>query len=144
VALPAPAATAPPAASRAGGPAIPANYTGLGARGPVFARSHQESPATRRPGVPLVSGVTLDAGGRVTGYEIQFNDRPPRSDYERLVSAAGVGDLPRDRITVGSARNCLAYGSPSLRGLIGVSYVRVTTSPGTTTARVQSTAASGC
>jgi hypothetical protein len=132
-----------PAASGSG-PALPSTYSGLGARRAVFAASHRESPRGRGPGVPLVTAVASDPAGRVTGYQIQWNDRPPLSDYERLVSAAGLNDVPRDRITVSQATSCLIYGSPSLKQLIGVSYVRVTTTPGTATASVQGAAKPTC
>jgi hypothetical protein len=145
VALPTPTPTSTaPARAPGTGPAIPGNYAGLGALGDDFARAHQESAVTRGRGVPLVSGVVVDRAGRVTAYEVEFNDRPARSDYERLVSAAGISDLPRDRITLSVAADCLVYGSPALKPLIGVSYVRVTTVPRTASAAVQSTAAPRC
>jgi hypothetical protein len=80
----------------------------------------------------------------VTGYQVRFDDRPALSDYERLVSAAGVADLPRDRSTVSLGADCVVYGSPSLKRLVGTSYTRVTTTPGTTAASVQITTAPGC
>jgi hypothetical protein len=132
-----------PAASGSG-PALPGTYSGLGARRAVFAANHRESARGRGAGVPLVSAVASDPAGRVTGYQVEWNDRPPLSDYERLVSAAGLDDVPRDRITVSQAANCLIYGSPSLKRLIGVSYVRVTTTPGTVTASVQGASRPTC
>ncbi len=126
------------------GPALPGGYSGLGATRAAFAGAHRESPRGRVPGVPLVSGVVVGATGRVTGYQVRFDDRPGLSDYERLVSAAGLADLPRDRVTVARAAGCLVYGSPSLKPLIGVSYARVTTAPGTATAAVQGIAAPAC
>ncbi len=133
-----------PAGGTAAGPAIPSNYAGLGAPSRTFAQAHQESPRGRGAGVPLVSGVQLDAAGRVTGWVVAFNDRPPLSDYERIVDAAAVADLPRDRITVSTAHNCLVFGSPSLKRLIGVSYASVTTVAASTTAAVQSRARPTC
>jgi hypothetical protein len=88
--------------------------------------------------------VRVDAAGRVTGWTATFDARPPLSDYERVADAAGVSDLPRDRITVTSARDCLVFGSPSLKRLIGASYASVTTVPGARTAVVQSTAKPAC
>jgi hypothetical protein len=140
---PSPPATSAPARAPGTGPAVPAGYAGLGAPAPAFARAHPP-PSRRSPGVPAASGVRLDAAGRVTAWTIAFADRPPLSDYERLVDAAGVSDLPRDRITVASARDCLVYGSPALKRLIGVSYASVTTVPGARTAQVQGTATPAC
>ncbi len=134
----APAGSGSGAGRAASGPAIPSGYAGLGAPAAAFARAHQESARGRGRGVPLISGVAVGAGGRVTAYDVQFNDRPPRSDYERLVAATGVSDLPRDRVTVTEGVNCLVFGSPSLKRLIGVAYTRVTTTRRTATAAVRS------
>ncbi|MGI8802354.1 MAG: hypothetical protein ACR2KV_09315 [Solirubrobacteraceae bacterium] len=134
-------------ATRAGtgaGPAVPSGYAGLGARNRVFAAAHLESARGRGAGVPLVSNVAVDPADRVTDYTVQFNDRPPLSDFERLAEAAGVADLPRDRSTITRAAVCLVFGSPALKRLIGLSFVRVTTTPGTATARVEGVAKPGC
>jgi len=124
--------------------AIPSGYTGLGARSAAFAGAHHESRSGIQPGVPLFSAVSTDPGGRVTGYTIRFNDRPSLSDYERLVAAAGIGDLPGDRVTVKQAFECFVYGSPGLGRLIGAAYVRVTTVRGASTATVRSVSTPGC
>ncbi len=137
------ASSSAPVASSAG-PALPGGYAGLGATRAAFAGAHRESARGGAPGVPLVSGVVVGPAGRVTGYQVRFDDRPALSDYERLVSAASLSDLPRDRVTVARASNCLVYGSPSLKQLIGVSYARVTTTPGTATAAVQGIATPSC
>lgn len=120
------------------------NYTGLGASSGAFAASHRESARGRGPGEPLWTVKALDRSGRVTAFEIQFNDSPPLSDYERLVSATGVRGLPRDHSTVAEGTDCLVYGSPMLKALLGLAYVRVTTTPGTRTADVTSTPTPTC
>jgi hypothetical protein len=91
-----------------------------------------------------VGAVTVDRAGRVTGYTIDFNDSPPLSDYERLVSATGVRGLPRDHSTVTEGTDCLVYGSPMLKQLLGSAYARVSTAAGSRTATVASVAAPGC
>lgn len=148
VALPTPTDTIGGAAGqgRAQGHGRPAArvYTGLGAPDAVFAGSHRENPRGRGPGQALVSGVTVDRAGRVTAYTIGFNDRPPLSDYERLVSATGVRGLPNDHATVHTEPNCLVYGSRILKQLVGASYARVTTTHGTATALVASSATPTC
>ena len=53
-------------------------------------------------------------------------------------------DLPRDHSTMTEATNCLVYGSPMIKQLLGQAYVRVTTTAGTRTADVASTAAPTC
>lgn len=126
------------------GPATGPVYTGLGAPSATFAGSHRESPRGRGAGQPLVSGVTLNRAGRVTAYAIEFNDRPPLSDYERLVSATGVRGLPTDHATVHTETNCLVYGSKVLMQLLGTAYARVTTTAGTATAMVASRATPTC
>ncbi len=137
------AARSAPVAAGAG-PALPGAYSGLGATRAAFAGAHRSSSRGQVPGVPLVSGVVVGTAGRVTGYQVRFDDRPALSDYERLVSAAGLGDLPRDRVTVARTAGCLVYGSPTLKPLIGVSYARVTTTPGTATATVEGVATPAC
>jgi hypothetical protein len=126
---------------------VPSTYTGLGSHTRAFARGHRETSlaAAAKAGKGAVaSNIRTNAAGRVTGYVVTFNYQPSLADAERLASAVGISDLPADRITVKSAATCLVYASPTMKKLVGMLYTSVTTTPGSTTARVQTTPSSNC
>jgi hypothetical protein len=126
---------------------VPSTYTGLGSHTASFARGHRETTlaAAGKAGKGIVaSDVRTNAAGRVTGYVATFNYQPSLPDAQRLASAVGIGDLPADRITIRSSATCLVYASPTMRKLVGLLYTRVVTTPGSSTAQVQTQAGSSC
>lgn len=125
---------------------VPSTYTGLGSHTAAFARGHREATlaAAAKAGKGEIASDIRTTAGRVTGYVATFNYQPRLSDAERLASAVGIGDLPADRITIRSAAACLVYASPTMKKLVGMLYTSVVTTPGSTTAQVQTQAGSSC
>ncbi len=113
-----------------------AAYGGLGATRSAF---YAQKPHGALPPPLGVAYYTIDRvrAGRVVGFHVTINVRPPLSSRERLGLVSGI-NLPDDATaTTINGNTCIVFQSRKLSILIGMRYAAATARPGATTAQLR-------
>lgn len=102
------------------------SYSGIGAPVKEFKAAHRQYSGNEPPlGACEDVNVRTDRNGRVIAYGFLVHARPPFTERELLSTAAGVPDMPPDRVDVRDTSSCAAWRSNRLGKLLGKRYVTV-------------------